>query len=48
MPKRSPEDWYAEIEALRTAGRDAEADEETRKLQAAYPGWLESRKYREP
>lgn len=46
--KRSPEDWYAEIEALRAAGRDAEASEETRKLQAAYPGWLESRQPSEP
>lgn len=40
---RTPEQWYADIEALRAAGKDAEADAELEKLEAAYPGWLESR-----
>ncbi|HEY7753513.1 MAG TPA: hypothetical protein VH856_06825 [Steroidobacteraceae bacterium] len=38
---RAPEQWYAEIEALRAAGRDAEADAELARLEEAYPGWLE-------
>jgi hypothetical protein len=38
---RSPEDWYAEIEKLRAAGRTEEADRELERLEAAYPGWLE-------
>lgn len=46
--ERSPEDWYAEIEALREAGRDAEADEELEQLEAAHPGWLAKRRAAEP
>lgn len=38
---RSPEDWYADIEALRAAGRHEEADAELERLEAAWPGWLE-------
>jgi hypothetical protein len=38
---RTPEQWYAEIEALRAAGRHAEADAELARLEEAYPGWLE-------
>lgn len=38
---RTPEQWYAEIEALRKAGRNAEADAELARLEEAYPGWLE-------
>ncbi len=38
---RKPEDWYAEIEKLRKAGRIEEADRELKRLKAAYPGWLE-------
>jgi hypothetical protein len=38
---RSPEDWYAEIEKLRAAGRKEEADRELERLKAAHPGWLE-------
>jgi len=38
---RTPEEWYARIEALRADGRMQEADEELARLEAAYPGWLE-------
>jgi hypothetical protein len=38
---RTPEQWYAEIEALRAAGKDAEAEAELARLEEAYPGWLE-------
>jgi hypothetical protein len=41
MTAPSPEDWYAEIEKLRAAGRIEEADRELERLKAAYPGWLE-------
>lgn len=37
----TPEAWYARIERLRAAGRDAEADAELRRLEEAHPGWLE-------
>jgi hypothetical protein len=37
---RSPEEWYADIEAMRAAGRTAEADAELARLEAAWPGWL--------
>ena len=36
-----PDEWYSGIEALRAAGRDAEADAELERLEAAWPGWLE-------
>jgi hypothetical protein len=38
---RPPEDWYADIEALRAAGRHQEADAELERLEATWPGWLE-------
>jgi outer membrane protein assembly factor BamD (BamD/ComL family) len=38
---RTPEEWYAQIEALRAAGRIEQAKAELEKLEAAYPGWLE-------
>jgi hypothetical protein len=38
---RDPQEWYAEIEALRAAGRIEEADAELARLEAAWPGWLE-------
>lgn len=38
---RTPEQWYAEIEALRAAGRETEARTELARLEEAYPGWLE-------
>ena len=38
---RSPEEWYAEIEKLRAAGRKREARRELKKLEEAHPGWLE-------
>lgn len=40
---RTPEEWYAEIEALRAAGRIEEADAELARLEAAWPGWLARR-----
>ncbi len=40
-PRRSPEAWYADIEALRKAGRNKEADAELARFEAAYPDWLE-------
>lgn len=46
--ERTPEAWYAEIEALRAEGRDAEADAELEKLEAAHPGWLARRRESEP
>lgn len=38
---RSPEAWYAEIEALRAAGHVDEADAELARFKAAHPGWIE-------
>ncbi len=37
---RTPEAWYAKIEALRDAGRIEAAEAELKKLEAAHPGWL--------
>jgi len=37
---RAPEEWYADIEALRAAGRIEEANAELARLEAAWPGWL--------
>ncbi len=39
--KRTPEEWYAEIEKLRAAGKKEVAERELEKLEAAHPGWLE-------
>lgn len=39
----SPEEWYARIEDLRSAGRNAEANAELAALERAYPGWLAAR-----
>jgi outer membrane protein assembly factor BamD (BamD/ComL family) len=41
--ERTPEEWYAEIEALREAGRIEEAEAELTRLEAAHPGWLAAR-----
>jgi hypothetical protein len=38
-PKKSPEDWLAEIEALRKAGKHAEADAELTKFRQRYPDY---------
>ena len=38
---RTPEAWYADIEALRKAGQAEEADAELARFEAAHPGWLE-------
>jgi hypothetical protein len=38
---KTPEDWYAEIEKLRAAGRMEEAQREFERLKKAFPGWLE-------
>ena len=40
--RRNPEEWYAEIETLRAAGRIEEAETELARLEAAWPGWLAS------
>ncbi len=45
---RTPEEWYAEIEALRAAGRIKEADTELARLETAYPGWLERHRQQNP
>lgn len=45
---RTPEQWYADIEALRAAGRIKEADAELARLKTKYPGWLESHHKRDP
>ena len=37
---RSPEAWYAAIEALRADGRTEEADRELEQLEKAHPGWV--------
>ena len=39
----TPEAWYAEIERLRAAGDEAEADRQLEQLRIVYPGWLEQR-----
>jgi hypothetical protein len=44
----TPEEWYAEIEALRAAGKSREADEELARLKTAYPGWLEQHNRQKP
>ena len=45
---RTPEQWYADIEALRAAGRIKEADAELARLKSKYPGWLESHEKKDP
>ena len=45
---RTPERWYAEIEALRAAGRIKEADAELARLKSKYPGWLEGHQKKDP
>lgn len=42
VAERTPEDWYAEIEKLRAAGKKREAKRELEKLKKAHPGWLEN------
>ncbi|MBX3704309.1 MAG: hypothetical protein KF822_11100 [Steroidobacteraceae bacterium] len=37
----TPEEWLARIEALRAAGRVEEAEAELKRLETAFPGWLE-------
>lgn len=46
--QRTPEAWYAEIEALRKAGRIGEADAELARFEAAYPDWLKQQGLRKP
>jgi hypothetical protein len=45
---RTPEAWYADIEALRKAGRIEEADAELARFEAAYPEWLKQQDPRKP
>ena len=44
----TPEAWYAEIEALRKAGRNAEADAELARFEAAYPDWIKKQHRKRP
>lgn len=43
-----PEDWYAKIEALRKSGRNAEADAELARFEAAYPDWIKQHGRKRP
>jgi outer membrane protein assembly factor BamD (BamD/ComL family) len=45
---RTPEEWYADIEALRAAGRFEEADAELAGLKAAYPDWQPRQEQQDP
>jgi hypothetical protein len=45
---RTPEEWYADIEALRAAGRIKEADAELARFKSKYPGWLERHQQQNP
>lgn len=45
---RTPEEWYAAIEALRTSGRIKEADAELARFKSEYPGWLERHQQQDP
>jgi len=45
---RTPEKWYADIEALRTSGRIKEADAELARFKSEYPGWLERHQQQNP
>ena len=45
---RTPEQWYADIEARRAAGRIKEADAELARFKSKYPGWLESHQKKDP
>jgi len=44
----TPEEWYADIEALRATGRIKEADAELARFKSKYPGWLESHQQPNP
>jgi len=46
--ERTPEEWYAEIEKLRAAGKKRAAKRELEKLKEAHPGWLEEHLKQEP
>jgi len=46
--ERTPEEWYADIEELRKAGKKREAKRELEKLEKAHPGWLEQHLKQEP
>jgi hypothetical protein len=43
-----PEAWYVAIEALRKAGRNAEADAELARFEAAYPDWIKKQHRKRP
>jgi hypothetical protein len=45
---RTPERWYADIEALRAAGRIKEADAELARFKLRYPDWLEQHHRKDP
>jgi hypothetical protein len=45
---RSPEDWFADIKALRKAGRNQEADAELARFEASYPDWIKQHDRQKP
>ena len=45
---QTPEQWYADIEALRKSGRIKEADAELIRFKSKYPDWLEHHQHPNP
>ena len=45
---RTPEQWYADIEALRKSGRIEEANAELARFKSKYPDWLEHHQHPNP
>ena len=48
VESRTPEQWYADIEALRKSGRTKEADAELARFKSKYPDWLEHHQHPNP
>ena len=48
IESRTPEQWYADIEALRKSGRTKEADAELARFKSKYPDWLEHHQHPNP
>jgi hypothetical protein len=45
---RTPEKWYADIQALRAAGHVQQADAELTRFKSRYPDWLEQHHQKDP
>jgi hypothetical protein len=45
---QTPEAWYVAIETLRKSGRNAEADAELARFEAAYPDWIKKNHRKRP